>query len=111
MGIVHEVWVKDDRRKYYRAEGDFWQILGNILGSRELRDVNQALRVLTENAEVLQTALPDMEEKERRLAEYYIQRLDQLQDFFRLAQLLLISLIDHAKSHPAASEITRIDFE
>src|SRR5512139_3180764 len=22
MGIVHEVWVKDDRRKYYRAEGD-----------------------------------------------------------------------------------------
>ena len=23
MGIVHEVWVKDDRRKYYRAESDF----------------------------------------------------------------------------------------
>lgn len=31
MGIVREVWVKDDRRKYYRAERDFWRILTNIL--------------------------------------------------------------------------------
>lgn len=111
MGIVHEVWVKDDRRKYYRAEGDFWQILGNILSSRELRDVNQALRVLDENAGHLQKSLPEMTENERRLAEFYIQRLDQLQDFFRLAQLLLISLIEHAKDQPKAGEITRIEFE
>jgi DNA-binding transcriptional regulator GbsR (MarR family) len=111
MGIVHEVWVKDDRRKYYRAESDFWQILSNILSSRELRDVNQALRVLNENAAHLQDGLPDMNETERKLAEFYIQRLDQLQDFFRLAQLLLVSLIQHAKEQPEASEITRIDFE
>jgi DNA-binding transcriptional regulator GbsR (MarR family) len=111
MGIVHEVWVKDDRRKFYRAESDFWQILSNILSSRELRDVNQALRVLNENAARLQEGLPDMDETGRKLAEFYIQRLDQLQDFFRLAQLLLISLIQHAKAQPDASEITRIDFE
>ncbi len=111
MGIVHEVWVKDDRRKYYRAEGDFWQILSNILSSRELRDVNQALRVLEENGVHLQKSLPEMDETERRLAEFYIQRLDQLQDFFRLAQLLLTSLIQHAQERPGDSEITRIDFE
>jgi DNA-binding transcriptional regulator GbsR (MarR family) len=111
MGIVHEVWVRDDRRKYYRAESDFWQILGNILSSRELRDVNQALRVLDKNAEYLQKSIPDMNDTERELAEFYVQRLDQLQDFFRLAQLLLTSLIQHAKERPDASEITRIDFE
>ena len=111
MGIVHEVWVRDDRRKYYRAEGDFWQILSNILSSRELRDVNQALRVLDDNAADLQKSLPLMEEDERKLAEFYVERLDQLQDFFRLAQLLLTSLIQHAKERPEASEITRIDFE
>jgi hypothetical protein len=38
-------------------------------------------------------------------------RLDQLQDFFRLAQLLLVSLIEHAKDRPSDTEITRIDFE
>jgi DNA-binding transcriptional regulator GbsR (MarR family) len=88
MGIVHEVWVKDDRRKYYRAESDFWQILSNILSSRELRDVNQALRVLDGNAAHLQKSLPMMDGSEHKLAEFYIQQLDQMQDFFRLAQLL-----------------------
>lgn len=111
MGIVHEVWVKDDRRKYYRAESDFWQILANILSSRELRDVNQALRVLEKDAGRLQEVIPNMQEDERKLAEFYVQRLDQLQDFFRLAQLLLVSLIEHAKDRPSDSEITRIDFE
>ncbi len=111
MGIVHEVWVKDDRRKYYRAESDFWQILSNILSSRELRDVNQALRVLQDNADHLQRALPEMGEDSRSLAEFYVERLDQLQDFFRLAQLLLVSLIQHAKDAPDVSEITRVDFE
>jgi DNA-binding transcriptional regulator GbsR (MarR family) len=98
MGIVREVWVKDDRRKYYRAEGDFWRILTNILSNRELRDVNQALRVLEENAGHLQKASQDMGEEERKLAEFYIERLNQLQEFFRLAQLLLMSIIQHAQS-------------
>lgn len=98
LGIVREVWVKDDRRKFYKAEEDFWRILSNILSSRELRDVNQALHVLTENAEHLQQALPGMSDEDRRVAEHYIERLVQMQDFFRLAQLLLMSLINHAQS-------------
>jgi DNA-binding transcriptional regulator GbsR (MarR family) len=111
MGIVREVWVKDDRRKYYRAERDFWRILTNILSSRELRDVNQALRVLEDNAAQLQLAIPGMQEEELKLAEFYIERLDQLQDFFRLAQLLLMSLIQHAQNRPDVSDIKRIEFE
>lgn len=98
MGIVREVWVKDNRRKYYRAESDFWRILTNILSSRELRDVNQALRVLEDNAGQLQNAIPAMGEDERRLAEFYIERLNQMQEFFRLAQVLLMSIIQHAQS-------------
>lgn len=104
MGIVHEVWVRDDRRKYYRAESDFWQILTNILRSRELRNVNQALQVLEESAERLQRAIPEMEPEERRLAEFYLDRLGQLQDFFRLAQILLMSLIEHAQDQPDLSD-------
>lgn len=111
MGVVREVWVKDDRRKYYRAESDFWRILTNVLSSRELRDVNQALRVLEDNAEHLQQSLSDMNERDRELAEFYIQRIAQLQDFFRLAQLLLISLIQHAQEQPDVGDIKRIDFE
>jgi len=111
MGIAREVWVKDDRRKYYRAESDFWRILSNVLSSRELRDVNHALQVLDQNSEHLQTTMPNMDEHNRALAEFYLMRLEQLKDFFRLAQLMLMSLIQHAQSEPDTSEITRIEFE
>jgi len=111
MGIAREVWVKDDRRKYYRAESDFWRILTNVLSSRELRDVNQALRVLDDNAAYLKQSIPDMDERDRELAEFYTQRLAQLQDFFRLAQLLLVTLIQHAQEQPDIGDIKRIDFE
>jgi DNA-binding transcriptional regulator GbsR (MarR family) len=111
MGIVREVWVKDDRRKFYKAESDFWRILTNVLSSRELRDVNQALRVLEKNAIRLRDAIPDMAEQDRAQAEFYIERLDQLQDFFRLAQLILMSIIQQAQNEPDASDIKRVDFE
>jgi HTH-type transcriptional regulator, glycine betaine synthesis regulator len=105
MGIVREVWVKDDRRKSYRAESDFWRILSGILSSRELRDVNQALHVLDEQAERLQRSIPSMSDAEQRLAEFYIERLGQLQDFFQLAQFVLMSIIQHAQEHPNDTEL------
>lgn len=111
IGVAREVWVKDDRRKFYRAESDFWQILTNILSSRELRDVNQALRVLEDDADHLQRALPEMSDEEHRLAEFYVERLEQLQDFFRLAQLLLTSIIQHARNRSDMGDITRVDFD
>jgi DNA-binding transcriptional regulator GbsR (MarR family) len=111
MGIVREAWVKDDRRKYYRVESNFWRILTNVLTSRELRDVNQALQVLSDSATHLREAKADMGEEEQRMAEFYIERIDQLQDFFRLAQLLLMSLIQHAKDQTDIGDITRVDFE
>jgi len=111
MGLVREVWIRDDRRKFYRAESDFWQILTNILRSRELRDVNQALHVLDDSAQRLQEAIPDMEPEDRRLAEYYLDRLSQLQEFFRLAQMLLMSLIERVQDQPDAERASRGDLD
>lgn len=111
LGIVREAWVKDDRRKYYRAEHDFWRIVTNVLSSRELRDVNQALSVLEEHIDHLHTTMSTLNADEQKLAEYYITRIDQLQDFFRLAQLILMSLIQQAQNQPDIDEIKRLDFQ
>ncbi|NDJ76847.1 MAG: hypothetical protein GYB65_11360 [Chloroflexi bacterium] len=111
MGVVREVWVKDDRRKYYEAEHDLWQVLTNVLSSRELRDVNRALAVLEEDAESLRVSLPKMSDQHRTQAEFYVQKVEQLQQFFRLAQLILLSVIEQAKSEIDLNGITRVDFE
>ena len=111
MGIVREVWVKDDRRKFYTAESDFWQIVTNVLSSRELRDVNRAIQVLEQDSARLADTLPTLSGDERDLAEHYIARIDQLQDFFRLAQMILMSLIAQAEANPDVADIKRVDFE
>ena len=99
IGLAQEVWVRGDRRKYYEAESDLWRALTNVLGSRELRDVNQALGVLEKNIERLRTGADAMSDNERELAHFYVGRIDQMKDFFRLAELILTSIIERDRPY------------
>lgn len=110
IGMVREVWVRGDRRKYYEAESDLWTILTNVLGSRELRDVNQALNVLDENINELREKSPSMSKDERELAVFYTERIDQMKDFFRFAKLVLTSILERDKKINV-SNVKRIDIE
>lgn len=93
LGAAREVYVRGDRRKYYEADADIWRVAQHILSSRELRDVERALRVLDENAEQLREGMPAMSEDSRELAEFYLERIDALQDFFHLARFLLQAIL------------------
>jgi DNA-binding transcriptional regulator GbsR (MarR family) len=109
LGIVREVWVRGDRRKYYEAESDFWKILNNVLGGRELREINQALSVLEANVEKLQEANSTMTEKDRELAQLYLERMEQIRAFFRFAKLVITSILE--RSNLDMGDVTRIDIE
>jgi DNA-binding transcriptional regulator GbsR (MarR family) len=89
LGAVHEVYVRGDRRKYYEADSDLWRVAQRILRSRELHDVETAVRVLEENTSRLREAMPAMSEDNRRLSGFYLERIDAMQDTFRFAQVLL----------------------
>ncbi len=95
MGIAREVWVRGDRRKSYEAEPDFWKILTSVLGGRELREVNQALNVLETSVANLTDALPAMNKDDKELAQFYVERLDQVRGFFLFAKFVLTSLMSH----------------
>jgi DNA-binding transcriptional regulator GbsR (MarR family) len=109
LGIVREVWVRGDRRKYYEAESDFWKILNSVLGGRELREINQALSVLEANVEKLQDADSTMTAKDRELAQLYLERMEQIQAFFRFAKLVITSILE--RSNLDMGDVTRIDIE
>lgn len=98
MGMVRQVWVRGrgGRRKYYEAETDFWQIISNILAGREMRDLERALHVMDENIERLSTAMPHMDAEDQRLAELYIERIQQMQGLFRFAQLIITTILSQA---------------
>ena len=110
MGIAREVWVRGDRRKYYEAEPDFWKILTNVLGGRELREVNQALSVLEGSITNLHTAEPTMSADDKELTRLYLERMKQVQGFFRFAKLVLVSVMEHDQTIDV-DDIKRIDIE
>jgi DNA-binding transcriptional regulator GbsR (MarR family) len=91
MGMVREVWVRggSGRRKYYEAETDFWKIIKNILSSRELRDVERALRVMEQNAARLRSTEAGLDDEKRELAALYMERIEQLQALFEFAQMMI----------------------
>jgi DNA-binding transcriptional regulator GbsR (MarR family) len=97
MGIVREVWIRDSRKKYYEAESDLWKIVTNVLGSRELRDIDRALTVLETNIARLREKMPEMDVRNKNIATYYIDRCDQLSDLFRFARWLLTSILEYGR--------------
>jgi DNA-binding transcriptional regulator GbsR (MarR family) len=110
LGIARQVWVRGagGRRKYYEAETDFLQIISNVLASRELRDVERALSVMQENSRRLQESMPSMSDEDRQLAEVYQDRIHRMESLFRLAQLVIASVLAQV-GEADLEAISRID--
>ncbi len=109
-GMAKEVWMRGERRKFYKSESDMWQVIRNVLGSREQREVQLALHVLGESIEKLQAAECQLSPEEQRLARFYLDRIGDLQAFFQFAQLALEAVLgtDRALDFEA---ITKIEIE
>lgn len=92
-GMAKEVWMRGDRKKYYAAEHDLWQVIRNVLASREKREVQLALEVLADSVGKLQAAEGELSPEDRALAEFYLERMGDLQAFFMVAQMALEAVL------------------
>jgi DNA-binding transcriptional regulator GbsR (MarR family) len=97
-GMAKEHWVRGERKKYYKAESDFWQVIRNVLGGRERREVQLALHVLAESVEQLKSAESELTAEEKELAAYYLERIDDLYGFFQFAQIALETVLGQDES-------------
>ncbi|GAB4478315.1 MAG: hypothetical protein Kow00124_22550 [Anaerolineae bacterium] len=88
-GMVREVWVKGDRRKFYEAESDYWKVIATVLQSRERREVGIALEVLDESVANLEAAQPRLSEEDAALAKHYLARVEDMRAFFAFAQMAI----------------------
>ncbi|MEM7336430.1 MAG: hypothetical protein AAF490_30405 [Chloroflexota bacterium] len=92
-GMAKEVWVRGERKKYYSAEHDLWQVIRNVLNSRERREVMIAIQVLSESVEKLQKAEGELSPEDQELARFYLERIDDLRAFFQFAQMALETVL------------------
>lgn len=92
-GTAKEVWVRGERKKFYKAESDVWTVIRNVLSGREMREVQLALEVLGESVEKLKTAEGELPGDEKEVAQYVLERIADLRSFFEFAQLALETLV------------------
>ncbi len=88
-GMAHEVWMRGERKKFYEAEPDLWQVIRNVVSGRERREVQVALEVLHDSVDKLKSAEDQLTAEEKALSDFYLMRMDDLQAFFQVAQLAM----------------------
>ncbi|MBI2862993.1 MAG: hypothetical protein HYX94_00320 [Chloroflexi bacterium] len=86
LGMVRKVWQRGERKDYYEAETDFWQIVKDILREREKKEFDQALRSVSDclrlAAEV--TGRTGAGTPIRAEAAFVEGRLRRMEEFFKL---------------------------
>ena len=87
MGLVHRSTKLGDRKDYYEAETDFYKAIRAILGERQNREFDRAIKSVRETLDKLAAAKGSMDEVERKFLD---QRVQALQDIF--------DAIDHLSS-------------
>lgn len=79
LGLVHRSSKLGDRKDYYEAEADFYKAIRSILGERQNREFDSAVRSVRETLEKLKAAKGSADEAERK---FLLERVQALQDFF-----------------------------
>ncbi|MCA9920733.1 MAG: hypothetical protein KC421_00100 [Anaerolineales bacterium] len=97
-GMANEVWMRGSRKKYYEAEHDLWQVIRNVLGGRERREVQLAIQVLSDSVAKLQAAEGELSPEDKELAKLYLERIDDLRAFFQFAQMVLETFVGGEES-------------
>ncbi|GAB4332677.1 MAG: hypothetical protein Kow0099_04460 [Candidatus Abyssubacteria bacterium] len=86
-GMVEKVWVKADRKDYYRAETDFMDIVIKIFEKREKTEFDSALKTVSECLDRV-GSLPKNAE-----AKFMKERLENMQHFFNFLDQSVFSLL------------------
>jgi len=89
LGMVHKKLQIGDRKDYYSAETDFWKIVRGVLREREKNEFNLALRAVADSLALVEETDSD----EKALADFYRQRMQNMQQFFNSLDNLIGTLI------------------
>jgi DNA-binding transcriptional regulator GbsR (MarR family) len=88
FGMVHKHLQLGDRKDYYTAETDFWEMIKNILKQREQAEFDKAINTVAESLEMVSSADGDPE-----LAEFYYKRMQAMQAFFKTLDSLFSAFL------------------
>lgn len=92
-GVVHEVWIRGDRRVHYRAETDFWKMISGVLNERERREIAAAVETVSNASAVARAVRKRAKGELKKEASFTAERLERLEELCRLGETMLDMLL------------------
>lgn len=92
-GLVSRIHHKGDRKEYFAAETDVWEMFQTIVRERRRREVEPIIETINRCREMVEGASGELTEDRRRETEVYQKRLDAMSEFLNGIMLLLNMLL------------------
>lgn len=94
-GLVSRVHRKGDRKEYFTAEVDVWEMFQTIVRERRRREVEPIIETIARCQKMVADGMHELDDQQQREAEVYLQRLRSMDEFLLgvngLLNLLLTS--------------------
>ncbi len=88
LGMVKKVWRKGDRKDYYEAESNLWQIIRRITRERQKKEFEFAMETVRGGLTALEPV-----EGDSRQARFARKRLNQMSAFLKSANAIVSGLL------------------
>jgi HTH-type transcriptional regulator, glycine betaine synthesis regulator len=92
-GLISRVHRKGDRKEYFTAETDVWEMFQTIVRERRRREVEPIIETIARCRSMVTEGMSDLSDDQRREAEVYQQRLGSMDDFLSGVNSLLNVLL------------------
>jgi DNA-binding transcriptional regulator GbsR (MarR family) len=92
LGMVHKEIRLGERRDFYVAETDFWQVVKNVLRERQHSEFDHALRIVNESLELIESAKTG-DAEDVKTAGFYQQRIREMERFFNTLDNLVATVL------------------
>lgn len=92
-GLIHRVHQRGDRKEYFVAEGDIWQMFEIITRERRRREVEPIVETIEKCRSMIEGELNEADDEARADIREYDRRLKDMQEFFTTMNSLFNLLI------------------
>ncbi len=92
-GLIHRVHLRGDRKEYFQAETDVWQMFETITRERNRREVQPIVETIERCLEMIDREAKGLRGKSREEANMYRKRLGDMLRFFSTMNMLFNLLI------------------
>ena len=96
-GLVNRVHKKGDRKEYFGAQTDVWEMFETIVRERRRREVEPIIETISRCRQLVADNLPALRDDQRHEAKIYRDRLDTMAAFLTSINALLNVLLDSGK--------------